>query len=102
METMKVLLASPRGFCAGVNMAIESLELALEAFGPPIYVYHEIVHNQYVVEPFPRPRRDVRRRPGRGAATGRRCCSRPTASRRRSAAWPASGSCGRSTPPARW
>jgi 4-hydroxy-3-methylbut-2-en-1-yl diphosphate reductase len=52
MENMKVLLASPRGFCAGVNMAIESLELALDAFGPPIYVYHEIVHNQYVVSHF--------------------------------------------------
>lgn len=52
MESMKVLLASPRGFCAGVNMAIESLELALGAFGPPIYVYHEIVHNQYVVSHF--------------------------------------------------
>jgi len=49
---MKVLLAAPRGFCAGVNMAIESLELALRAFGPPIYVYHEIVHNRYVVESF--------------------------------------------------
>jgi 4-hydroxy-3-methylbut-2-enyl diphosphate reductase len=52
MEDMKVLLASPRGFCAGVNMAIESLELALGAFGPPIFVYHEIVHNQYVVSHF--------------------------------------------------
>ncbi len=50
--TMKILLASPRGFCAGVNMAIESLELALQAFGPPIYVYHEIVHNKYVVDSF--------------------------------------------------
>jgi 4-hydroxy-3-methylbut-2-en-1-yl diphosphate reductase len=49
---MKVLLASPRGFCAGVNMAIESLLLALESFGPPIYVYHEIVHNQHVVTLF--------------------------------------------------
>jgi 4-hydroxy-3-methylbut-2-enyl diphosphate reductase len=49
---MKVLLASPRGFCAGVNMAIESLELTLRAFGPPIYVYHEIVHNRYVVDSF--------------------------------------------------
>ncbi len=49
---MKVLLASPRGFCAGVNMAIESLELAIQAFGSPIYVYHEIVHNQYVVNSF--------------------------------------------------
>lgn len=49
---MKVLLASPRGFCAGVNMAIDSLELALKAFGPPLYVYHEIVHNKYVVTHF--------------------------------------------------
>src|SRR5439155_16226662 len=49
---MKVLLASPRGFCAGVNMAIESLELALASLEPPIYVYHEIVHNKYVVEQF--------------------------------------------------
>ena len=49
---MKVLLASPRGFCAGVNMAIDSLDLALEAFGPPVYVYHEIVHNKYVVDTF--------------------------------------------------
>lgn len=49
---MKVLLASPRGFCAGVNMAIDSLELALQAFGAPLYVFHEIVHNKYVVESF--------------------------------------------------
>lgn len=49
---MKILLAGPRGFCAGVNMAIESLELALKAFEPPVYVYHEIVHNKYVVERF--------------------------------------------------
>jgi 4-hydroxy-3-methylbut-2-enyl diphosphate reductase len=49
---MKIILASPRGFCAGVNMAIESLDLALTAFGPPVYVYHEIVHNKYVVETF--------------------------------------------------
>jgi 4-hydroxy-3-methylbut-2-en-1-yl diphosphate reductase len=49
---MKVLLASPRGFCAGVNMAIESLDLALASLSPPIYVYHEIVHNKWVVEHF--------------------------------------------------
>lgn len=49
---MKILLAAPRGFCAGVNMAIESLDLALKAFGAPVYVYHEIVHNKYVVETF--------------------------------------------------
>ena len=49
---MKILLAAPRGFCAGVNMAIESLDLAIGAFGTPIYVYHEIVHNKYVVDTF--------------------------------------------------
>jgi 4-hydroxy-3-methylbut-2-enyl diphosphate reductase len=49
---MKIILAAPRGFCAGVNMAVQSLELALERFGPPIYVYHEIVHNQHVVQSF--------------------------------------------------
>jgi 4-hydroxy-3-methylbut-2-enyl diphosphate reductase len=49
---MHIILAAPRGFCAGVNMAIESLDLAINAFGTPIYVYHEIVHNKYVVETF--------------------------------------------------
>ncbi|MFO0410717.1 MAG: 4-hydroxy-3-methylbut-2-enyl diphosphate reductase, partial [Planctomycetota bacterium] len=49
---MKILLAAPRGFCAGVNMAVQSLDLALKHFGAPIYVYHEIVHNQYVVHTF--------------------------------------------------
>src|SRR5215208_543617 len=49
---MKIILAAPRGFCAGVNMAIESLDLAIQAFGTPVYVYHEIVHNKYVVETF--------------------------------------------------
>ncbi|MGI9469959.1 MAG: 4-hydroxy-3-methylbut-2-enyl diphosphate reductase [Rubripirellula sp.] len=49
---MKIILAAPRGFCAGVNMAIDSLDLTLQKFGPPVYVYHEIVHNQYVVNRF--------------------------------------------------
>jgi 4-hydroxy-3-methylbut-2-en-1-yl diphosphate reductase len=49
---MKIILANPRGFCAGVNMAIESLEQALAMFGSPIYVYHEIVHNRPIVERF--------------------------------------------------
>lgn len=49
---MEILLAAPRGFCAGVNMAVNSLELAIKHFGTPIYVYHEIVHNQYVVQTF--------------------------------------------------
>ena len=47
---MRVLLANPRGFCAGVDRAIEIVELALERYGPPIYVRHEIVHNRHVVD----------------------------------------------------
>lgn len=49
---MKILLANPRGFCAGVNMAIECLDEAIRRFGSNIYVYHEIVHNKYVVDRF--------------------------------------------------
>jgi len=49
---MHILVAGPRGFCAGVNMAIESLNIALDHFGAPLYVYHEIVHNKLVVESF--------------------------------------------------
>ena len=48
--TLTVLLAGPRGFCAGVDRAIEVVEKALEKFGPPVYVRHEIVHNKYVVD----------------------------------------------------
>ena len=47
---MKVILAQPRGFCAGVVRAIEIVELALRKYGPPVYVRHEIVHNRHVVE----------------------------------------------------
>jgi len=47
---MELLLANPRGFCAGVDRAIEIVERALELFEPPIYVRHEVVHNRYVVE----------------------------------------------------
>jgi 4-hydroxy-3-methylbut-2-enyl diphosphate reductase len=46
---MEVLLANPRGFCAGVDRAIEIVERAIQLFGAPIYVRHEVVHNQYVV-----------------------------------------------------
>ena len=46
---MKVLLANPRGFCAGVDRAVKIVEMALEAFGPPVYVRREIVHNSHVV-----------------------------------------------------
>ena len=47
---MKIIMANPRGFCAGVDRAIEIVERALELFGAPIYVRHEVVHNKYVVE----------------------------------------------------
>ncbi len=47
---MRILLGNPRGFCAGVDRAIEIVELALERFGPPVFVRHEIVHNRHVVE----------------------------------------------------
>lgn len=49
---MKVLLASPRGFCAGVDRAIEIVDLALKVYGPPVYVRKEIVHNRHVVTSF--------------------------------------------------
>jgi 4-hydroxy-3-methylbut-2-enyl diphosphate reductase len=48
----RVLLAEPRGFCAGVEMAIKALQTMVEAFPPPVYCYHEIVHNQLVVDRF--------------------------------------------------
>ncbi|MGL4627409.1 MAG: 4-hydroxy-3-methylbut-2-enyl diphosphate reductase, partial [Plesiomonas shigelloides] len=47
---MQILLANPRGFCAGVDRAISIVERALELYGAPIYVRHEVVHNRYVVE----------------------------------------------------
>src|SRR6188508_3534613 len=48
----KVLLAEPRGFCAGVEMAIKALAWMVRTFEPPVYCYHEIVHNQRVVDRF--------------------------------------------------
>jgi 4-hydroxy-3-methylbut-2-enyl diphosphate reductase len=51
---MRIILAAPRGFCAGVNMAIEALQSAVETYGTPLYVYHEIVHNKWVVDSFRR------------------------------------------------
>ena len=46
---MQVLLAGPRGFCAGVSRAVEIVERVLEIYGPPVYVKHEIIHNHQVV-----------------------------------------------------
>jgi 4-hydroxy-3-methylbut-2-enyl diphosphate reductase len=50
LPSLRVLIAAPRGFCAGVDRAIQIVELALERFGAPVYVRHEIVHNRFVVD----------------------------------------------------
>ena len=52
MPTERVLLAEPRGFCAGVEMAIKALAWMVRVFEPPVYCYHEIVHNRLVVDRF--------------------------------------------------
>src|SRR5919199_6700971 len=52
MAVERVLLAAPRGFCAGVEMAIKALSWMVRVFEPPVYCYHEIVHNQVVVDRF--------------------------------------------------
>lgn len=54
MAIEEVVLVSPRGFCAGVEMAVATVERALEKYGPPLYVFHEIVHNRHVVQEFTR------------------------------------------------
>ena len=72
MAVDKVLLAAPRGFCAGVEMAIKALAWMVRAFDAPVYCYHEIVHNRLVVQRFtdldPRARG---RRPGRDSEDSR-------------------------------
>lgn len=49
-QPIEIKLANPRGFCAGVDRAIDIVNRALDVFGPPIYVRHEVVHNRFVVE----------------------------------------------------
>ena len=98
---MKIILANPRGFCAGVNMAIECLERALEFFGPPLYVYHEIVHNKFVVERVPAAGHGLRRVARGGPRGFAPALQRP----RRLAADPGPGAPAGSwpsTPPVRW
>ena len=63
----RVRLAAPRGYCAGVDRAVETVERALDMHGPPVYVRKEIVHNKHVVEQLVRARRDLRRGGDRGA-----------------------------------
>ena len=49
-KELKILLSAPRGFCAGVERAIEIVEKSIQKYGSPVYVRHEIVHNKYVVD----------------------------------------------------
>jgi len=49
---IKILLASPRGYCAGVNRAIEIVDKAIIDYGTPLYVNHEIIHNKYIISHF--------------------------------------------------
>ena len=74
---MRVVLAQPRGFCAGVERAIEIVERALEKYGPPIYVRHEIVHNRHVVERLRAKGAPLRRRARRDPARQRDDFQRP-------------------------
>ena len=89
MDVDRVLLASPRGFCAGVEMAIKALAWMVRAFEPPVYCYHEIVHNKLVVDRFQALGvvfvDDIADVP---AGRARSCC-RPTA--RRPRWWPPPG-----------
>ena len=59
--SLHVLIAAPRGFCAGVDRAITIVELALAKYGAPVYVRHEIVHNRFVVDGAARQGRCLRR-----------------------------------------
>ncbi len=61
LPRLSVLVAAPRGFCAGVDRAIHIVELALERWGAPVYVRHEIVHNRFVVDTSEGQGRDFRR-----------------------------------------
>ena len=57
-KEIKILLSAPRGFCAGVERAIEIVEKALIKYGSPVYVRHEIVHNKFVVDDLKKKRCD--------------------------------------------
>ena len=100
-KPLTILLASPRGFCAGVDRAIQIVERAIERYGRPVYVRHEIVHNRYVVEAS-RPRARSSSTSSTRCRTTGRWCSRRTACRKRCRPRPAAATCSMSTPPARW
>jgi hypothetical protein len=98
---MQVILANPRGFCAGVERAIAIVERAIEILGAPIYVRHEVVHNQFVCD-------DLRAKGAifidelAQAPAGSTSSSVPTASPGRFAKRPQDSASRSSMPPARW
>jgi 4-hydroxy-3-methylbut-2-enyl diphosphate reductase len=98
---MKVILANPRGFCAGVNMAVDVVDEVLRLRGAPVYVFHEIVHNKHVVDDF-RSRGVTFVDEVEEVPRGPSSCTARTASRRTSGGGPRPGDSSRSTPPARW
>ena len=69
---LRIILCAPRGFCAGVVRAIDVVERALQIYGAPVYVRHEIVHNKYVVESLQGQGRGLHQGAGRGSGRRRR------------------------------
>ena len=100
---LQVLLCSPRGFCAGVVRAIDTVERALALHGPPVYVRHEIVHNRYVVDSLRAKGaifvEDLEEIPDTDSPGGVLGAWRPQVGARRGGAAPPVS---RSMPPARW
>ena len=80
---LRVVLCAPRGFCAGVDRAIDVVEQAIAKYGAPVYVRHEIVHNRHVVDACRAEGAVFVEELERSARRPLRSCSRPTASPRR-------------------
>src|ERR1700716_453683 len=94
----KLLLAAPRGYCAGVDRAVQTVERALGLYGAPVYVRKEIGHNKHVVEQLPAPAEPYSSTPRRRSPRARRWFSRPTGSPPACTATPSSRGSTRSTP----
>src|ERR1700684_992899 len=99
---LKIVLCSPRGFCAGVVRAIDTVERALTIYGAPVYVRHEIVHNRYVVDSLrAKGAFSVRDLPKSPIIPTPRWCFRPTGFPNRSRPTPGPAISSRWTPPVR-
>ncbi len=103
LPKLQITLCAPRGFCAGVDRAIQIVELALEKYGAPVYVRHAIVHNKYVVEGLRQKGAVfVEELDEIPAIPARRWCFPPMACPRRCPPTPRRATCSSSMPPARW